>query len=394
MLQTEAFVTLLKETAGGKDMDKIQLTLNQEYIAHWTVYDALRELFQNMIDCKTVDEQSDWYYNVKSAKNKVDLELVTEHTTLSKSTLLLGTSTKTDDKQTIGQFGEGYKLALLVLLRNRIAVKIRTGKEIWRPSLEYNELFKANILVINIEEADNITQDTTFTLYSLPKKIWSGYSQYNLYLQENLKEIKTELCSILLDDRNRKKIFVNGLYVCNATTNVLYGYNFKPEVFPLGRDRQLIDGWDLMYRSSRALIEAAENSIDLRNNVVNNVGKVEELEHLKYHVKEHHTLVDVMWTKFNEEYPNSIPVDSQLELKRMRNNYVGAVCVTVTQDEFALLKRSKGYREAIQNLEQRPPRKQPSIYIQELIDNNTIPKELEETIYTLLIESKTWSLDD
>ena len=89
-------------------MKKLELTIASNYVPTWTVVDAVRELFQNALD------QGDYTWHFAAGT----LTLTNCNTSLSTSSLLLGTSTKAGDLATVGQFGEGYKIATLVLLRS------------------------------------------------------------------------------------------------------------------------------------------------------------------------------------------------------------------------------------------------------------------------------------
>ena len=47
--------------------------------------------------------------------------------------LVLGETTKYDNENQIGKYGEGLKLALLVLVRNGHQLEIKTQEQIWTP---------------------------------------------------------------------------------------------------------------------------------------------------------------------------------------------------------------------------------------------------------------------
>ena len=96
-------------------MSKIELTISPNYVPTWTYLDAVRELFQNALDQEEQNPENvmRWSYD----EDALSLTISNAHSTLSIASLLLGQTSKADDKSTIGQFGEGYKIATLVLLR-------------------------------------------------------------------------------------------------------------------------------------------------------------------------------------------------------------------------------------------------------------------------------------
>jgi len=101
---------------------KYNLNLTREYCAHWNVKEALRELIANTIDEEGTIEFNDEYTYVEGTENEElitspsCLKLINEDT-LPLEAFLMGYSAKSADKPTIGQYGEGMKLAFLVLTR-------------------------------------------------------------------------------------------------------------------------------------------------------------------------------------------------------------------------------------------------------------------------------------
>ena len=95
---------------------KIELTIAPSYVPSWGIVEAVRELFQNALDQQKQNptNKMSWEYDPEAQR----LRICNKYSTLEASSLLLGATTKADDTSTIGQFGEGYKIATLVLLRN------------------------------------------------------------------------------------------------------------------------------------------------------------------------------------------------------------------------------------------------------------------------------------
>ena len=94
---------------------KYELTISTKYVPDWTYVEAVRELLQNAIDNEAVDENNK--YEAVYLADEEKLNISNKSSKLTLDTLLLGVSTKRDDNRTIGQHGEGYKIAFMVLAR-------------------------------------------------------------------------------------------------------------------------------------------------------------------------------------------------------------------------------------------------------------------------------------
>lgn len=224
---------------------RIELSISTGYVLDWGIKEAVREIIQNAID--QANKIAD---NEMSIEETGDILIISNKTSkLTRASLVLGASTKTEEEESIGKFGEGYKLALLVLLRSGVEVVIHNygEKETWVPEICYSNEYKTNVLVINIY-----------------KQYISKPKHGNLVFQLNgVKNIKEILSSIMLDETvyseviETKKgkilrggpkgnIYVNGLFVGKRDENDLEdSYSFHPKYLKIGRDRNLIDNFDL-----------------------------------------------------------------------------------------------------------------------------------------------------
>jgi len=351
--------------------EKITLTISADYLKHWTAYDALRELYQNLFDREIEDESARWNSDISFKGNEYGtLTLTSLNSSLTRRTLILGESTKTDDNKTIGKFGEGYKLAILVLLREGMTVKIFTGNEIWNFNLEYNEQFDAKMLTVTITPTppDGVNnEDLIMQVINMPKRIWSSYSQYNLLLQRNVQKIDTDKCEVLLDTRNRSKLFLGGLFVSKYHGTSLYGYNFKPEVFTLGRDRNIVEGLSANWEAARALTQATIENLDVLKNVVDNMDS-DDIANAEYFKSSINVLADALWDKFITAHPGCIPVYDQWSRDELEKKYINIALISVTSKEETILELSLGYGTALASLEKRPPAPEPSTVVNEFYD--------------------------
>ena len=171
-------------------MSKIELSLASDYVPSWTIVDAIRELFQNALDqeVQVPDNKASWSYDNGTFK------ICNKQSTLTAKTLLLGTSSKSSDSKTIGQFGEGYKIATLVLLRNAKQVTIYNYglREVWRPRFVKSRRFGTDILTFFIDKEYPWKQvpdnDLTIEVTGLTDEEWiEQIVPANLHLQSDVK---------------------------------------------------------------------------------------------------------------------------------------------------------------------------------------------------------------
>ena len=98
---------------GGNEMSTYELSLTSNYVADWDFPMAIRELIQNGVDQETLEPGN--VFNIFYENGTLRFENLKSK--LKINTLLLGRSSKTHDENTVGQFGEGYKISALVLNR-------------------------------------------------------------------------------------------------------------------------------------------------------------------------------------------------------------------------------------------------------------------------------------
>lgn len=116
-------------------MRKYELSISADYVPEWGVTEAIREFFQNSIDEETRDASNKMFFDY-DAENRT-VRIGNKHSELDIKTLLFGVTTKSGDKEMIGNHGEGYKIATVVLLRlgKTVVFQNYCRREIWRPRL-------------------------------------------------------------------------------------------------------------------------------------------------------------------------------------------------------------------------------------------------------------------
>lgn len=289
-------------------MQKFELSLTSNYVKDWTYPMAMRELIQNGIDQETAGLNSKFSVYYKDGS----IFLKNTNTKLKANTLLLGRSSKQNDDSTVGQFGEGYKIAALVLTRlgKEFIIHNQGKNETWTCRFVNSKRWSERILTFFIEETDfhgeadliieigNISREE----YKELETYWLGFKDY--------QSIKTSYGEILTDEDEVNHVYVNGLYIqCSA--DLTYGYNFKPQYLILERDRKSCDSWDVKNLTAKMIQEAiraghiTENAVfemmENDNDDVSNAGYIADSDTLK------ESYLKKIDEKYSDDFDESVP---------------------------------------------------------------------------------------
>lgn len=234
-----------------------------DYVPDWTIVEAIRELFQNAKDNQTTNPENVmfWDYNKES---KV-LTIGNKTSVLERNSLLIGKSSKRNDENTIGQHGEGYKIAFMVLMREgkNVTVYNYGKKEIWTSKVVKSKKYKENVPALDIKKEaiwkkvpDN---NLTIVIEGITEEEYEKIKEKNLNLRKGEYRVyaSCENGEILEDKSEKGNIYVSGLYVCNVE-ELLFGYNCVPKIIKLDRDRKLLDTIDVQRCTSSLWIQIAK----------------------------------------------------------------------------------------------------------------------------------------
>lgn len=139
-------------------MQLVYTTISPEYCPNWGVKEALRELFQEAMDVRTVFGCNS---EVRYDAGRVVIE--DDGPGIPISALVMGKSGKRDNPDTIGQFGEGLKLACLVLARVGRHVRISTAGYELVPHIAVSPTFGCEVLAFSMAPNDR-PSGTTITV--------------------------------------------------------------------------------------------------------------------------------------------------------------------------------------------------------------------------------------
>lgn len=322
-------------------MRKIELSLARDYVPSWTITDGIRELFQNALDqeIECVDNKASWEYSDGT------LKISNKKSSLAAKTLLLGASSKSGDGKTVGQFGEGYKIATLVLLREGKQVTIYNYgmREVWRPRFVKSRRFDTEILTFFIDKEFPWKQvpdnDLTIEVSGITEEEWKEQIiPSNLHLQDSVViEETTQYGDVLKADTHAGMVYVNGLYVCEYKS-YKYGYNFKPGNLKLDRDRKLASDFDLQWLASKMWMNSPKVTELIAKGIVD-VSYVSSL--IQYTTSSKHA--DDAFEMFRRvNGPHAIPVTSQEEADKVPSGYKP---IFVSGNYMRLITRSSQYEE-------------------------------------------------
>lgn len=234
-------------------MKTYELSLTTNYVSDWDFEMAIRELIQNGTDQESLEPFN--RFHIEYENNCI--RFVNDTSTLKINTLLLGRSGKTKDDNTVGQFGEGYKIAALVLNRlGKTFTIYNHGKdEIWTSRFVNSRKWHDKILVFDVNELPSNERNLVIEVGNVSEDEYESLKSTWLGFQSDVQAISTDYGDVLLDPEQENKIYVNGLFI-SSNAEFKYGYNFKPAYLKLERDRKSCDSWDARSLTAKMLEQA------------------------------------------------------------------------------------------------------------------------------------------
>jgi len=386
-------------------VDSIDLTVTPDYVPGWQFWEGARELVQNGIDreCETEDGQdpvkrimSDYRLTITYDEDAERLVVENANTTIERRTLLLGAGTKKENGRTIGQHGEGYKLALLALVRCGRSVVVDNGPERWTPVLAHSETLGSEILRIQFSEGDSRNTALRFTVDNVLPTDWAAVVCNVRRLHDSGEEWEGENGVLMVSETEMGRLYVGGLFVQELRAKYLYGYDFSPEHLHLDRDRQKVSSFDINWEIARLL-----SSLDLQAEryIMQAMKETSsEVEHLMHHAGPMLERVqETTYREFREKYGDRAwPVDTEYRATSLRMHYAGAVKpVIVDALTMKMLTASRGFAEW-QSKIPKAERRQPVTVLRDFLGTHReyFPQTLSDAYDTELVaraEIEEWT---
>lgn len=345
-------------------MRKYELGLSKNYVLDWNVWFGIREFIQNAIDqSKTIEDNK---MSIDYDEEKEILKICNKKSILEHHTLLLGSSSKKDDGKTIGMFGEGYKLALLALTRQGKKVTIYNyGKrEVW--TTRFSKLKKYDYVETLIVEVNTAfpwnkipNNDLIIQIEGITSEEFKIVKEHTLLLQGDYVYYPTKFGNILEGEQFSGQIYINGLRVCSKS-EFKYGYDILPSYLKIGRDRNIIDSYDIKRIARKMWLLSNKKEIikELLNQSV-----FKDCEGISYDMaiydnpkdldvhKEAIEFANDLFTDYILEYgSNTLCAESETEKQKMQRNYKKQKIVVISQDKGKMIRDSKNYKLMQENL--------------------------------------------
>jgi hypothetical protein len=346
-------------------MTRYELSLSPKYVSSWGPWEALREIWQNVLD-ETEGEESRavWVYN----KDKRLLTIGNDGPEISSSTLLMGNTTKSESPDKIGQYGEGYKLALLILLREGFSVVIRNGKVNWTPKIRYSNKFQSDILVIDETTERVMWSGVYYDIHGINPSFLEDIKDKFLKLaSDDVLDIKnnihTPYGTIMFEPSVRGKVFVRGLFVCDMLSTglkrdkIAFGYDVNPAYIQLDRDRHKVSEFNLFWETSRMIHWYMLNRDEIHNerhinmtayNLTTLIDKKYDAQYIHAFGLPQQGLVkdvcDMSFREFLKEYGRlAVPVKDEAEAEMIRKKFKNRVPVMLPEVKYLVVTASESY---------------------------------------------------
>lgn len=272
-----------------------EITISPNYVSNWGIKEAIREILQNAIDGETNGYEKIVDYNGNT------LNITSLGVNLQAKDLILGCSSKDDQDGMIGKYGEGFKLALVVLLRKGLNVEIQNGNKIWTPSFKISDTFGTQVL--NIEETESSGNELTFSISPVDQQLFNSLLDYFPCINNDFgKTVDCDNGQILLDKKFKGKMYVEGLYI-QTDDNFKYGYNFNSDVVELDRDRKAINYYDLRALTAQSIITAEECNKEIFDAITDSCVDVRDIEEV----------IEEASDSFLQEYRDQFYEENELE---------------------------------------------------------------------------------
>ena len=320
-------------------MARIPLTIDPQYCPTWTFWEGIRELIQN---AKDAEEYDDYPMEIDHFPRTDKLVISSVGAVLDpKLLLLLGASTKRGTEQR-GQFGEGFAIGVLALLREGHPVTVYNGEEVWRPAIEKPDeghpFAGTDLLVFNTRALQKARDKFTVEVENVSREVWEATRKLFLFLEAPPADQAVKIDdynTVLLGERYKTMVYARGIFV-SKVEDLECGYDISN--VKLDRDRGMVDAWDLRWRLSDIINRAHDLYPEKFKAAIYTMVKEDKAEskQLDYHADE--KLLKSLKEEFELEHGvGTVPVETMEQSRELEA--MGAKTAVVNKTLSALLKK-------------------------------------------------------
>lgn len=228
-------------------VNQLVYPITLDYVEDWGEWEVVREIASNAMDADadfTMGINADGALVIKSRGGN----LAVRH-------LLLGVSEKRD-ATAIGQFGEGLKLAMLVLTRMGLTAHVYSGgRHIWNEPahMEGEQVFKIRW--------QTGFRDNGMTVIGIPD--WPGETFEERFIREGDPRVRfTGQFGRMILEEAQPGIYVKGVWVQPSRLyhdGFAFGYNLQD--VDMNRDRGVIRSWNLARNVGKVWSQVADQDL-------------------------------------------------------------------------------------------------------------------------------------
>jgi hypothetical protein len=333
-----------------KKMATFNLNLTTDYCSEWDFWCAVRELFQNGDDQERKEPSN--VFTIEYNEKQKKLIISNKESILERNTILMGKTTKADDPDSTGKYGEGYKVALAVLTRLGKKVVINNFKknEKWTPISIADKAYDGEkVIKLKIEKyiwTKTPDNNLTWTIHNVTKDEWDSIQPKYLKFNTIKNSYSNDNNTVIFDKKFKGCIFVNGLFVEKVKTKLEFGYNFHPSTMPLDRDRKTVEGFKLDLSTSNLLesyaSESKENALLVKNLIKS------ESPDVKFVQAEYMYGTSPIFEEFQESFledngSDAFPVSSQEEFDHIKEISKKIKPIIVSNKEKEFIAKNSNY---------------------------------------------------
>lgn len=224
-------------------MEYIDYNISKNYLSHWNTQDALREVMQNFIDYGKYEVNCGDVITVSNTYEPIDLSFMS-----------VGMSLKNNEKA-IGKYGEGLKMALMILTREGYESYVKTNGYKITPC--FRDTIVGETFSVSVEECN--TNGFEF-FANLDNEFFKDYYENKIIKEEDILFNFPPYGSIV--SKNKGDVFCGGLFVSNVE-GLSKAYDFNTNMLKLDRDRQTPKVFDVNWNASA--INSAQGKIEAKD---------------------------------------------------------------------------------------------------------------------------------